>query len=74
MKADQENWDNEGGHMSSTGRVVSTPRCEMAYKVVRTHDAGASTEYTFRRSPFNRPVAAILTFFVVGGALALAIS
>ena len=46
--AEQENWDNEGGHMSSTaGRVVRTPRCVMPYKVVLTHDGGEPTEYAF---------------------------
>ena len=48
VKLEQENWDNEGGHMSSTaGRVVSTPRCAMPYKVVLTRDVGEPTEYAF---------------------------
>ena len=48
IKAEQENWDNEGGHMSSTaGRVVRTPGCETPYKVVLTHDVGEPTEYAF---------------------------
>ena len=48
MKAEQENWDNEGGHMTSTaGHVVRTPRCVMPYKVALTHDVGAPTEYAF---------------------------
>ena len=48
MKAEQENWDNEGGHMNSTaGRVVRTPRGVMPYKVVLTHDVGPATEYAF---------------------------
>jgi|SRR5690242_10310534 len=48
MKIQLESWDNEGGHMSSTaGRVVSTPRCVMPYRVVLTHDVGAPTECAF---------------------------
>lgn len=31
-------------------------------------------EQTLRRNPFNRPVAVILALFVVGGALAFAVS
>jgi hypothetical protein len=34
-KAEEESWDNEGGHMSSTcGRVVCTPAAELPYKVI----------------------------------------
>jgi hypothetical protein len=48
MKAEQENWDNEGGHMSSTaGRVVRTPGCDMPYKVVLTDDVRKRTELAF---------------------------
>ena len=47
-KAEQDNWDNEGGHMSSTaGRIVRTPKCHMPYKVVLSHDGGGDTERAF---------------------------
>ncbi|HEX6072952.1 MAG TPA: hypothetical protein VFY95_08090 [Sphingomicrobium sp.] len=48
MKTGEDDWDNEGGHMSFTaGRVVRTPGCETPYKVVLTHDVREPTEYTF---------------------------
>jgi hypothetical protein len=48
MNAEQDNWDNEGGHMSSlAGRVVRTPGCDMPYKAVLTRDGGERTEHTF---------------------------
>lgn len=47
-KVEQENWDNEGGHMSSTGgRVVRTPGCYLPYKAVLTHGVGECTERPF---------------------------
>jgi hypothetical protein len=37
-KAEEESWDNEGGHMSSTcGRVVCTPGAKLPYKAVLSH-------------------------------------
>jgi hypothetical protein len=47
-KAEQESWDNEGGHMSSiVGVVVSTPACEMPYKAVLTRNATDRSEHAF---------------------------
>jgi len=47
-KAEQESWDNEGGHMSSTaGRIVQTPGSDTPYKVVLTHDRGEETTRAF---------------------------
>lgn len=48
MKNEQDNWENEGGHMSSgRGRVVRTPDAELPYKVLLTHDCGDVTERAF---------------------------
>lgn len=47
-KASQDEWDNEGGHMSSTsGLVVSTPGAELPYKVVLRHESSPDTERAF---------------------------
>ena len=51
MKAEHESWENEGGHLSSTfGRVVSTPRCDLAYQAVLTRGTGVRTERAFATS------------------------
>ena len=40
----QDNWDNEGGHMSSlSGRVVHTPHARFPYKVVLSHHGSADS-------------------------------
>jgi hypothetical protein len=47
-KADEESWDNEGGHMSSTcGRVVCTPAAELPYKVILSHHDREETSNAF---------------------------
>jgi hypothetical protein len=47
-KSEQENWDNEGGHMSSTaGRVVRVPGAVMRYVVVLTRPESEATEHSF---------------------------
>jgi cold shock CspA family protein len=47
-KVEQNNWENEGGHMSSTkGRIVRTPLAEHPYKVILTHEELAETERSF---------------------------
>lgn len=44
----EDNWDNEGGHMSSTqGRVVHTPHARFPYKVVLTHHGSADSARAF---------------------------
>ena len=44
----ESEWDNEGGHMSSTaGRIVRTPAAGLPYKVVLSHHGGAETERGF---------------------------
>ena len=48
MKMEEESWDNEGGHMSSTcGRVVRTPGAKLPYKVMLTHDGRAESSHSF---------------------------
>lgn len=48
MKSAKANWDNEGGHMSSTaGEVVRTPGSELPYKAVLTLESGETTERAF---------------------------
>ena len=47
-KAGEAEWDNEGGHMSSTaGRIVSTPGAALPYKVVLSHHGCADSERGF---------------------------
>lgn len=48
MKIGEEAWDNEGGHMSSTaGRIVRTPGCALAYKVILSHHGRTESERAF---------------------------
>jgi hypothetical protein len=47
-KREEQEWDNEGGHMSSTsGRVMHVPDAELPYVVVLTHEGSESTEHAF---------------------------
>ena len=47
-KAEHDNWDNEGGHMSSTaGRIMRTPETALPYRVVLTQDGRTTTEHAF---------------------------
>lgn len=48
MKSKQQNWDNEGGHMSSTaGRVMHVAGAELPYVVRLTHYQSENTEHRF---------------------------
>jgi hypothetical protein len=48
MKDEQDVWENEGGHMSSTkGRIVRAPGNERPYKVILSHADGAESERAF---------------------------
>jgi len=48
MKIEQDNWHNEGGHITfSGGRVVHTPDGESPYKVVLSNDGGGFAEPSF---------------------------
>jgi hypothetical protein len=47
-KREEQTWDNEGGHMSSTsGRVVHDPDAKLPYVVVLTHQGSEATEHSF---------------------------
>lgn len=48
MKREEQAWDNEGGHMSSTaGRVMRVAGAELPYVVVLTHHGGEATDHSF---------------------------
>lgn len=48
MQSDRENWDNEGGHMSSTaGRVGLFRGARRPYVVTLTHHGSDATEHAF---------------------------
>jgi hypothetical protein len=48
MKGEEETWENEGGHMSSTkGRITHVRGAELPYLVVLTHPGGETTERSF---------------------------
>jgi hypothetical protein len=48
LSQDEHAWDNEGGHMSSTGgRVVREPEAELPYVVTLTHHLSEATEHSF---------------------------
>jgi hypothetical protein len=48
MKRDQQNSDDEGGHMSSTaGRVTCMPGAELPYVVTLTHHLSDATKHAF---------------------------
>ena len=47
-RLEEEIWDNEGGHVMASGwRVVRSPRAEMPYTVILTHEDGEPTEHSF---------------------------
>ena len=47
-KAEEENWGNEGGHMSSNcGRVVCIPGAALPYKVVLAHVGQVESTHAF---------------------------
>jgi len=48
MKREEQTWDNEGGHTSSTaGRVVHISGAELPYVVMLTHQGSEGTEHGF---------------------------
>ena len=48
VKRDEQSWDNEGGHMSSTaGRVRRVRRTELPYVVILAHQGSEATEHGF---------------------------
>ena len=47
-KREEQSWDNEGGHMSSTsGRIMHHPDAKLPYVVVLTHQGSEATESSF---------------------------
>ena len=45
---DSRDWDNEGGHMSSTaGRVTHVAGAELPYVAVLSHHAREATQHAF---------------------------
>ena len=48
MTREEQTWDNEGGHMSSTtGRVMRLAGAELPYTVVLMHHDSEATEHSF---------------------------
>jgi len=48
MKDDEENWDNEGGHMSCTsGRIMSVRDSGRPFKVIMSREGGEPSEHLF---------------------------
>ena len=49
MKDNEDVWDNEGGHTSSSsGLVVSTPSSDLPYKAILSHQGRIDSERPFR--------------------------
>jgi len=47
-KHEQQSWDNEGGHMSSTaGRVVQRSGAALPFVAILSHHGGECTEHGF---------------------------
>ncbi len=48
MQREEQKWDDEGGHMSSTsGHVTHVSGAELRYVVVLTHHESEATEHSF---------------------------
>jgi hypothetical protein len=48
MKREEQSWDNEGGHMSSTaGRVTRVSSADLPYVVILAHHDSEATEHGF---------------------------
>jgi hypothetical protein len=48
LRQDEHAWDNEGGHMSSTGgRVMRKPEAGLPYVVTLSHHLSEATEHSF---------------------------
>lgn len=48
MKHDEQTWENEGGHMSSTaGRVIHVAGADLPYVAVLLHHGSEATEHAF---------------------------
>jgi hypothetical protein len=48
MKREEQTFENEGGHMSSTaGRIMHVPGADLPYVVVLSHQGSEATEHAF---------------------------
>jgi hypothetical protein len=48
MDHEEQDWENEGGHMSSTsGRVVQVRGAQLPYVVILTHHGSEASEHGF---------------------------
>jgi hypothetical protein len=48
MNREEQGWDNEGGHMSSTaGRVMRVAGADLPYMVILSHHASEASEHAF---------------------------
>jgi hypothetical protein len=48
LKADEENWDNEGGHMSCTsGRITTARGSDKPFRVIMSREGGEISEHWF---------------------------
>jgi hypothetical protein len=48
MDLEEQTWDNEGGHMSSTaGRITHVPGADLPYVVILSHHGSDATEHSF---------------------------
>jgi hypothetical protein len=48
IKSGEQNWDNEGGHMSCTsGRILSVPGSDKPFKVIMSREGGETSEHLF---------------------------
>jgi hypothetical protein len=48
MTGEEETWENEGGHMSSTkGRIMRVRGAELPYLVILTHERSETTQRSF---------------------------
>jgi len=48
MKEDEQNWDNEGGHMSCTsGRIIAITGGDKSFKVIMSRAGGETSEHWF---------------------------
>ena len=48
IEREEQKWDDEGGHMSSTaGRVTHVSGADLPYVVVLTHHESQATEHSF---------------------------
>jgi hypothetical protein len=72
MQGEEQTWENEGGHMSSTaGRIMHVSGAELPYVVILAHHGSEATEHSLatmreaeafikRNTPVSSPVLSAL--------------